>query len=82
VLEALAELGGRGSMGGRAPNNRQVADAAEISNHSQVSRLLARLQTLGLVENGNEHSEKKAPNTWRLTPRGEEIERALRTGGP
>ena len=74
VLEALAELGGRGS----GLSSRQLADAAEISNHAQASRLLARLQGLGLAENTSEHTAKKTPNAWRLTPRGAEIERALR----
>src|SRR6202035_1710617 len=40
VLIAIAALGGRGSY----PSNRAVADAAEVSDQGQMSKLLARLQ--------------------------------------
>jgi AcrR family transcriptional regulator len=78
VLEAVAERGGQGSgSGSEDPSNREIADAAGIADQGQISRLLARLKRLGLLENtGSE--ELGAPNAWRLTPRGEGVERAMR----
>jgi AcrR family transcriptional regulator len=71
ALAAVAELGGRGS----APSNREVSDVAEISDQGQVSRLLARLEGLGLLTNTGGQT-LGAPNAWRLTPKGEEVVRA------
>jgi AcrR family transcriptional regulator len=58
---------------GRHPgvSNRQVADHAEISDQGQVSKLLARLERLGLLENRGRGHQKGEPNAWRLTARGE-----------
>jgi AcrR family transcriptional regulator len=63
-------------------SNRIIAEHAGIADQGQVSKLLARLERLGLVANTsrNEHKPTGEPNAWRLTPRGEEIERALRVG--
>jgi AcrR family transcriptional regulator len=73
VLLAVGDLGGRGSH----PSNRQVGDAAGIRDQGQISKLLARLQHLGLIENaGNAHA-KGEPNAWRLTERGGEVRAAL-----
>ena len=66
VLTAIAELGGRGS----APSNREVADAAGISDEGQISRLLRRLESRGWVENSGEGHTKGKPNAWSLTPAG------------
>jgi AcrR family transcriptional regulator len=71
VLAAVAELSGQGS----GPSNRQVADAAEIADQGQISKLLARLEGVGLLENTGGHTQG-VPNAWHLTPRGEEILRA------
>jgi AcrR family transcriptional regulator len=73
VLLAIAELGGRGSN----PSNRQVATAAGISDQGQISKLLARLHTIGLVENtGGDHTKGEA-NAWSLTMRGSDIARTI-----
>jgi AcrR family transcriptional regulator/DNA-binding MarR family transcriptional regulator len=72
VLAAVAELGARGAN----PNNREVADAAGISDQGQISRLLSRLEGHGLLQNTG-GSTQGVPRAWRLTPRGEEI---LRVG--
>jgi AcrR family transcriptional regulator len=73
VLLAIGELGGRGSP----PSNRQVADAAGIRDQGQVSKLLARLTQLGLIENhGNGHT-KGEPNMWQLTPHGNKVRTVL-----
>jgi AcrR family transcriptional regulator/DNA-binding MarR family transcriptional regulator len=74
VLDALAENPGA--------SNRTVGEAADIYDQGQISKLLARLEGLGLVENtsGNDHKPTGEPNAWRLTARGEEVERAMRMG--
>jgi AcrR family transcriptional regulator/DNA-binding MarR family transcriptional regulator len=59
-------------------SNRQVADGAGIADQGQVSKLLSRLERLGLIENLDRLPGKGAPNEWRLTERGERVERATR----
>jgi len=60
-------------------SNRIVGKAAGIEDQGQISKLLARLQKVGLVHNGNSHAPAKgAPNAWTLTGRGEQITRSLR----
>lgn len=54
-------------------SNREVAVDAGVSDQGQMSKLLSRLKRLGLVENTG-HGES---NAWRLTARGEEVERAF-----
>ncbi|HWX45048.1 MAG TPA: TetR/AcrR family transcriptional regulator [Solirubrobacteraceae bacterium] len=73
VLLAIAELGGRGSN----PSNRQVATAAGISDQGQISKLLARLHALGLIENsGGDHAKGEA-NAWALTTSGDDVARTI-----
>ena len=74
VLEGVAELAGRGS----GPSNRQVADYAEIDDPGQVSKLLRRLERLGLLANSGLGHAKGEPNAWRLTPKGELVARSIR----
>ena len=64
VLAAVAERPGA--------NNRQVSDAAGVSDQGQMSRLLARLEGLGLLRNTSGQT-LGAPYAWHLTPRGEEV---------
>ncbi len=83
VLLAIAELSG-GRVPG--PSNRRVAEAADVSDQGQISKLLARLEHLGLIENGGAGPARGEPNVWRLTSKGAEIERTIRrqagsTGG-
>jgi AcrR family transcriptional regulator len=59
-------------------SNREVADGAGIADQGQISKLLARLEGLGLAENTDGALGKGAPNEWRLTERGERVERATR----
>ena len=79
VLMAIDSLGGRGSH----PSNRQVATAAGISDQGQISKLLARLQALGLIGNAGGDHAKGEPNAWALTSRGRDVTRTLQaqTGG-
>jgi AcrR family transcriptional regulator len=73
VLMAIGDVDGRGSY----PSNRQVADGAGITDQGQMSKLLGRLQGLGLVENKGAGAPKGAPNAWRLTARGGEVHGAF-----
>jgi AcrR family transcriptional regulator/DNA-binding MarR family transcriptional regulator len=69
VLCALAE----------APdaNNREVADAAGIVDQGQISKLLSRLEHIGLAQNTGGGIRRGEPNAWRLTPKGHELQHAL-----
>lgn len=51
-------------------SNRKVGDQAGISDQGQASKLLARLERLGLVVNTGEGHPKGEPNAWRLTGTG------------
>jgi AcrR family transcriptional regulator/DNA-binding MarR family transcriptional regulator len=74
VLAAIADQGGRGS----GPSNRAVADLAGVQDQGQISKLLARLEHLGLIANtGSAHAKGEA-NSWTLTDKGQEVERAIR----
>jgi DNA-binding IclR family transcriptional regulator len=60
-------------------SNREIALGAEITDEGQVSRLLARLQNLGLIQNtGRGHTAGEA-NAWSLTGKGEELVRITDT---
>jgi AcrR family transcriptional regulator len=69
--------GERGATGGRGPNNRQVASDAGIADQGQISKLLARLQALGLIANTGGNHAQGEPNAWTLTPKGRDVTRAL-----
>jgi AcrR family transcriptional regulator len=58
-------------------SNRRVADAAGVSDQGQISKLLARLESLGLIENSGFGHAKGESNSWHLTARGREIEQAI-----
>jgi AcrR family transcriptional regulator len=78
TLLAIATLGESGS----GPSNRQVADAAGVNDPGQISKLLARLEHLGLIENGSAGAGHGEPNVWSLTDKGQQIERAIRLQAP
>jgi AcrR family transcriptional regulator/DNA-binding MarR family transcriptional regulator len=69
VLGAIAENPGA--------SNRTVAALAEVADQGQISKLLARLERLGLIENTGEGHPSGEPNAWQLTQRGEEIQQAV-----
>ncbi len=69
VLLAVGELSERGSY----PSNRQVGDAAAIRDQGQISKLLARLDHLGLIRKADEVRTKGKPNAWMLTERGKQV---------
>ncbi len=69
VLYAIAETPGI--------SNRQVGDQAGVADQGQISKLLTRLERLGLVANSGEGHNKGEPNVWRLTPRGEQVTQSI-----
>ena len=69
VLVAIAAVPGA--------SNRVVSDAAGVADQGQISKLLARLEHLGLVVNVGEGHAKGEPNAWQLTRRGREVERTI-----
>jgi AcrR family transcriptional regulator len=77
VLLAIGAGGRESDPRGPYPSNRQVGDAAGIRDQGQISKLLARLQDLGLIENTGEARAKGEPNAWRLTQRGSEVREAI-----
>ncbi|HTZ65543.1 MAG TPA: hypothetical protein VMB51_15675 [Solirubrobacteraceae bacterium] len=56
----------------RAPysNNREIAQAAELTDEGQTSKLLARLQRSGVIENVGVGAARGEPNAWLLTASG------------
>jgi AcrR family transcriptional regulator len=71
VLESIA--------GEAGISNRVVADRAGVSDQGQISKLLARLERLGLVENSGEGHSKGEPNAWALTALGRDVAQRLGT---
>jgi AcrR family transcriptional regulator len=61
-----------------ASSGRQVAEASGVHDQGQISKLLWRLEHLGLLVNGAPGYSRGEPNAWSLTPKGHEVERALR----
>jgi AcrR family transcriptional regulator len=60
-------------------SNRRIADAAGVEDQGQISKLLRRLESLGLLANTGQGHSKGEPNRWALTPRGTEVEQAIKT---
>jgi AcrR family transcriptional regulator len=74
VMQGIAEMPGA--------SNRAVADFAGIQDQGQVSKLLARLQRLGLIENAAVAHHKGEPNAWSLTSLGEQVALRLHMNPP
>jgi AcrR family transcriptional regulator len=70
VLGAIAEHPGA--------SNREVANLAGIVDQGQISKLLSRLEGLGLIVNVGQEGFRGAPNAWTLTLRGEQVEHRVR----
>jgi AcrR family transcriptional regulator/DNA-binding MarR family transcriptional regulator len=66
VLSAIAEQPGA--------SNRMIGETAGASDQGQISKLLARLEKLGLVANSGQGQAYGECNAWRLTARGEEVQ--------
>jgi AcrR family transcriptional regulator/DNA-binding MarR family transcriptional regulator len=64
-------------------SNREFADHAGIQDPGQVSKLLRRLERLGLLANTGQGAHLKGePNAWRLTAKGEQVTRSIRMHTP
>jgi hypothetical protein len=74
VLSAVADRSGS--------SNRDIGAVAGMTDQGQISKLLNRLQALGLLANACNADKKGAPNAWHLTERGQRVERALRGANP
>jgi AcrR family transcriptional regulator/DNA-binding MarR family transcriptional regulator len=61
-------------------SNRAVAEQADISDQGQISKLLARLERLDLIENTSVGHAKGEANAWRLTPLGQRVTTQLSLG--
>jgi hypothetical protein len=51
-------------------NNREIARAAGLADEGQTSKLLARLEGRGVIENVGIGAARGEPNAWILTPAG------------
>ncbi|MGA9283957.1 MAG: TetR/AcrR family transcriptional regulator [Solirubrobacteraceae bacterium] len=69
VLRSIAECPGI--------SNRRVGDSAGISDQGQASKLLARLERLGLILNEGEGHAKGEANAWQLTPTGAQVAQSV-----
>jgi AcrR family transcriptional regulator len=58
-------------------SNREVGVGAGMEDQGQISKLLARLQKLELIQNTCPASARGAPNAWGLTERGWDVQRAM-----
>jgi len=58
-------------------SNRALADAADVADQGQISKLLSRLQALGLIQNSGGGPARGEPNAWRLTGKGERVGNAI-----
>ena len=69
VLACIAERPGA--------SNRGVAERAGVTDPGQISKLLRRLERLGLAVNTGGGHQSGEPNAWKLTPLGGQVARRL-----
>jgi AcrR family transcriptional regulator len=70
VLSAIAEHPGC--------SNREVGGLAEMSDQGQISKLLARLERIGVIANGVHDKSRGLPNAWTLTDVGSQVTHNIR----
>jgi chromosome segregation and condensation protein ScpB len=58
-------------------SNRAIGERAGMADQGQTSKLLARLQGFGLIENTGRGSTRGEPNVWTLTAKGWEVHGAI-----
>jgi AcrR family transcriptional regulator len=58
-------------------SNRAIAEAAEVTDQGQMSKLLARLHDIGLIENTGGGAARGEPNAWTLTEKGWRVQGAI-----
>ncbi len=74
VLECIAEL--------PLASNRTIADRAGITDPGQISKLLRRLERLGLAVNVSGGHQSGEPNAWELSPQGSQVARQISVATP
>jgi hypothetical protein len=58
-------------------SNRALAEASGVADQGQISKLLSRLQALGLIENTGAGPQRGEPNAWQLTTKGQQVGQAI-----
>lgn len=58
-------------------SNRQTAERAGIADAGQISKLLARLQANGLLDNSHAGYPRGEANAWTLTAKGQQVVRRI-----
>jgi AcrR family transcriptional regulator len=74
VLETIAAQPG--------VSNRQAGELAGVSDQGQISKLLARLDRLGLIANTGEGHVRGERNAWTLTQTGTQVTQSIRSRTP
>jgi AcrR family transcriptional regulator len=69
VLQAASEYPGA--------SNRLLGEQADLHDQGQISKLLARLQRLGLLANSGQGQSRGESNAWTLTKLGERVTEQL-----
>ncbi len=59
-------------------SNRLVGETAGIADQGQISKLLGRLERIGLISNTGLGPGQGAPNSWGLTPSGQRVVSTIR----
>jgi AcrR family transcriptional regulator len=72
VLQATAEHPGA--------SNRRIGEHADLYDQGQISKLLGRLERIGLLQNTGVGHSRGEPNAWRLTLLGERVTQQLSLG--
>ena len=67
-----------GVAGHPGASNRQISEYAGITDPGQVSKLLRRLERLGLLANTGPGHAKGEPNAWALTSKGVQVTESIR----
>jgi DNA-binding MarR family transcriptional regulator len=70
VLSVIAEHPGA--------SNREVGSLAGINDQGQISRLLGRLERVGMIANQSRTLHRGERNSWALTPAGERAANSMR----
>ena len=61
-------------------SNRRVGDLSEIGDQGQVSKLLSRLERVGMIANGGGEPNRGEPNAWVITSAGRRVIAAVGLG--
>ncbi|MFI5037559.1 MAG: TetR/AcrR family transcriptional regulator [Solirubrobacterales bacterium] len=72
ALQILAAIAAQPGL-----SNRQVGKRAGVMDESQISKMLARLAGVGLIQSTGPGSANGGANAWRLTPTGKDVERTI-----